>query len=116
MTLKEELINAGYKEFTSGYDKEFTKTNYQKCYPDIKGRKYFINVKEYDFHQLPKPHGFEFSFDSQFETPNGSIQIQTVQWFFSDNEYHTAKTLKDVEELFEKLWQACGSIYYEENE
>jgi len=114
MNLKDQLLEAGYKEYKpSSISSTYVTNCYQKCYADSNGKKYFINVDKYDGIPISKPNGFEYSFNMQTETFSGSIEIKTVQWFFSDNQYHPTQTLRDVEILFEKIWIACGSNYYD---
>ena len=48
----------------------------------------------------------------QIDTENGSVNIETIQWFNQDGIY-SQRTIKDVEYYFQRMWIANRSPYYE---
>lgn len=53
-----------------------------------------------------------WTFEIQFETEFGSVNISTVQWFNQDG-IHSKNNHLHAEDYLEKMWMANGSPYYE---
>lgn len=115
--MKEKTISAeilkekGYTEYQEK-NAEFGDRFFQKRFDDNKGKKYFINCKYYFFTQNSEQLRF-WEFSMQINTPKGSVEITTVQWFNEDG-IHSQNKIEDVEEYFERMWLANESPYYEE--
>lgn len=104
---KEELINAGYKRYKpSPIDNECVTDLYQKCITDDIGKKYYINVKRWDFSihgRNNEPIGYEA--DVQFRVKNTGEYTDIVcldGW-----------SIKDIEKYYADLWYTGMFRYYE---
>lgn len=92
------LVN-GYKEFEPF--NELATASYQKCIYDKVGKKYYININEYN---LPNGLGYDFELNFDLE----KLAIKSTLFAFGD------LTIKEVETFIEDLWIKLGGIYYEE--
>lgn len=106
-----------YKEYKSLFT-EYAKISYQKKVKDKKWIKYFINCDVYDWlnhwtsYTSKQYDSFEFS--AQFCNNNRSINISTVARTNDPLEKRRPyPTLQEIEAMFEKMWIAYGSEYYE---
>lgn len=107
-TISFELLKkAGYTKYSKFNDF----TNFQKKIKDKEGIKYFIHCKYYTV--LNNQENLEFwDFSMQLETRYEAVNFNTVQWFNQSGKY-SRKTIKDVEDYFEWLWQQHNKPYYE---
>lgn len=97
-----------YKPYKSIYY-TYSHQQYQKKITDEKGIKYFINCALYDLDWID-----QFEFDAQFTKDERSINIKTVSRTSDPKQkYRQYPTIKEVEEMFEKMWVAYGSGYYD---
>jgi len=104
----EILKENGYTEYN--IETEEINRYFQKQLTDEKGVKYFINCNYLFFLNNGKQLRF-WDFSIQIETEKGAVNIDTIQWFNQDGIY-SQRTIKDVEDYFEKMWIANGSPYY----
>lgn len=93
------LLARGYREHPGTSDGE--SCFYQKCFIDDKGKKYFVEFREWDMSSLSRPNMIDTRICCQTDTDG----------------YLWATFREDTIELAEsralKLWEASGSIYYE---
>jgi hypothetical protein len=106
----EKLLEAGYVEYGQSTNDYGVRT-FQKKFTDEKGVKFFIDCKYYFFSINGKQSRF-WDFKMQINTEKGSVEFTTMQWFNQDG-VHSGRTIKEVEEYFEWLWNAHGKPYYE---
>lgn len=104
---KQELIDAGYNRFEPApIDNECITDLFQKCVTDDVGKKYFINVKRWDFSihgQRNDPIGYET--EVQFRhISNGE---------YTDIVCLDGWSIKDTEKYFADLWNTGMFRYYE---
>ena len=112
-TISHELmLEAGYKAHHNHPFEKNAETSYQKCFQDDHGKKYFINANVYNLEEIQAGMGKWWDFDLHLETEKGAVHIKTAQWF-NDSGVHSGRTIQDVEQYFEWLWQVHGSPYYE---
>lgn len=106
-TIIEQLEESGYIRYKD-YS-ELAQNLYQKGHTDEKGVKYFINCYEIGIDEV------SYQFDVQLSVNGCAINIETVQWFFSENKWnHRVNTLNTVETMVEIIWQSLKADYYEE--
>jgi len=109
-TISEEiLLKDEYKKFVHP---EAERILYQKKVVDEKGIKYFINCY-YDEIKTKENLLKFWNFSIQIKSEQGTVNIETVQWFNQDGIY-TGKNHLNAEEYFEKMWMYHGKNYYEE--
>lgn len=111
ITISIELLKqkdySEYQQQNSEYGDKF----FQKKFTDKKGVKYFINCKYYFFSNNGQQSRF-WEFSMQLNTEKSYVNFDTVQWFNQDGIY-SGRTVEDVEEYFEWLWQKHDKPYYE---
>lgn len=90
------LMDNGYVEYNTN--------KFQKKFVDKIGIKYFIECDYYECHDFCL-----WTFKMQLNTKHGAVDFETVQWF-NDSQN---KTLKDVEDYFQWLWEIHEEPYYE---
>lgn len=98
MLNRKVIIDNGYKEYESF--NELANTSYQKCIKDKLGRKYYININEYEL-----PNGLGYDFELYFDLKK--LSIKSTLFALED------LTIKEIETLIEDLWIKLGGIYYE---
>lgn len=104
---KEELVNAGYKRYSpSPIDNECVTDLYQKCITDDIGKKYYINVKRWDFSiHGRKNETIGYETDVQFRVKNTGEYTDIVcldGW-----------SLEDIEKYYSDLWYTGMFRYYD---
>jgi len=107
----EEQLKKSYKPFKSPRY-EYSHQQYQKKFIDSMGIKYFITCALYEDKWV-----IHFEFDTQFKKNDRAINIKTVSWTSDPEEkWRPYPTLEEVEDMFEKMWIAYWSEYYEKSE
>ena len=83
----------------------------QKRIDDVYGKKYFINVKGYNWKEFQErnPHIPEYSFapDIQFQFDDGRPTMNVELILYNEH------TIETVEKQFENLWVLLGKPYYQ---
>jgi hypothetical protein len=113
---EQDILNAGYKEYPkTPFDFEGIEKNYQKCFYDDIGRKYFINIHKWrDMHH---PHTGElieggYNFTTQFEDKNTGAPMNL--------DLFSGWTIEEAEATIERIWKVqfkyYDKYYYEEDE
>lgn len=113
LLIDDYFLNCGYKRYgRTGIDPSFTLYNFQKCFSDRNGKKYFINIhklsnkwmREWDKQQeWYTPYSYTFSCQLYKKDTHAPVNME----FFSD------WTIEQVEEFVEKLFQNGELDYYE---
>lgn len=107
------FLNRGYKKYDrTQFDSDMVMYNFQKCFSDENGKKYFIDIhknshdwmREWDRQQeWYTPYSYEFSCQLYKKDTHAAVNME----FFSD------WTIEQVEEFIEKLFQNGELDYYE---
>ena len=104
-----ELLENGYAQFKpSSFDEEGVETCFQKRITDKVGKKYFITVNKYnlDIH-LPdgKISGPSYEFTVYFTNKANNCPVRIL--------FYAGWSIKEAEDIAEKLWQTGLWNYYE---
>lgn len=83
----------------------------QKLISDEHGKKYYITVFCYDRKKYPT-YGIKLSEYGYMPTVQFYIQKEHTGPFFNV-EMNNIRSITEVEEYFEKLWNLFGCVYYE---
>ena len=105
----EKILQAGYTEYPpSSIEYECVTRFFQKCFKDDVGKKYFIDIKRWDFpphpntgHQIPT----SYEFGVQFNTQDDKVM--------NLNLFSTGWTIENAEAFVEEMWQKMNLRYYE---
>jgi len=105
MLTAEELLAAGFKEFTDSFtraDRCFQKRVWTDS-PDDNGTAYFINVYYYQF-----PNGsVSYELDMSFDRDSKSFSYCWIKYRIDDE-----ATVKDVESMAEAIFITNGGVPY----
>lgn len=103
------LIQNGYKKWKNVWNGEYCPWLYQKCVYDEDGsKKYFINVKEWDFSMYER--------DPNMKKPSYETEVQLTK---KDNNNAinllllSGWSLEDMEKFIEDMWQLGWFKLYE---
>lgn len=101
----EELIKAGYKQYPpSPIDNECVTDLFQKCVTDEYGKRYFINIKRWDFRKYGDQNGVNYESDMQLTHKNGNyVNIKGLSGW----------KLDELEKFFADIWNTGWFKYYE---
>lgn len=107
MKLKfESLEEAGYKRYpVNGYKN--ADSLFQKRIDDEIGKKYFIDILCYDFRKFAQANT-DFSFEPQVQFREGCGDAVDVALLSNEE-----KSLEEVEEFFDKIWNTLNKPYNE---
>jgi hypothetical protein len=107
---KELLIDRGYKEFVSGYERNTEEyvASYQKRFDDNQGIKYFITFDMYDFSCIRSDLGISFTCKVQFNTRDDNKPTFDVSYLVEVD-----TKIEDVEKFFDMMWVNMKCGYYE---
>jgi len=111
MITADQLIAAGYRKSKSPGSKQFTDILYQKRIDDTNGKKYFINIWEWDNreHKRRNPelpmNDFSYQADAQMTDRHGST---------FNMEMLSPESVERVEAFMESTWRLLECEYYEE--
>lgn len=105
----ERIRQAGYTEYAPPpIDNECVTKFFQKCFKDDVGKKYYINIKRWDFpshlytgESIPTPYEFEVQFNTKDDRVMNLI-LFSHGW-----------TIKNAEEFIEEMWQRMNLRYDE---
>lgn len=104
-----QLESAGYQKYPALF-KQYATCLWQKCFDDSEGKKYFIQLYEYDNREWNKKHpnmAFkDFAYSSEVKFKDGYGNTFNVECLTNDS-------IEQVEEFFERVWVNCGCEYYE---
>lgn len=105
--VKEFSLNNGFKEFTPPSLRSYigVTTMFQKCYHDEKGKKYFINIKVWDWTYTDKvDENFTIEFEGQYyqKGTHNAVNFTFIDW-----------TLTEVETWLDGLFAAGFLEHYE---
>ena len=110
MITKEDLLNNGYREYSGTYPLHpSSNTLLQKCIKDKYGIKYYLNVYEYNFENIPnypKPNKISYQFETKFNLYDE--ESCTIVYCYNDN-----KTIKEIEDWFANSFLDLACKYYE---
>jgi hypothetical protein len=108
MITTQQLIDAGYRKYTGQTEKQFSNVMYQKRVDDELGKKYFINVSEWDNHEYRLRYSdmLDFSYEAGAQLTDDLGTVFNVELLCPDN-------IKSVEAFFEGLWVSKRCEYYE---
>lgn len=107
----EYFLNEGYKKYPrSPIDPDGVKCLFQKRFDDDKGKKYFITIKKWDWHQYKDRMGNSPLITYEYETQLYRKDTHDAV----DIEWHSSWNLEDVEQMAEDLWETGWFDYYEE--
>ena len=116
-----QLEAAGYRWFQDRW--KGSRRGFQKRIRDEKGTKYFVTGYHWNFGKTfpdRAPDRDQYSFDVQFKVDEaGKDNCIDIQFGgdFLPNEYgRKVTTLKEVEEFYERMWEATNAEYYEYND
>lgn len=97
-----DFIEAGYKRYSAN-SVIYAEFLLQKAvYNDEGQKKYFVTIYAYDMSAIGQSQ-FNFELNSQFRNDDGQ----------SYNVVGNIKTIKEAENLMEKLWKSFGERNYE---
>ena len=105
----EKIRQAGYTEYAPPLiDSECVTKFFQKCFSDDVGKKYYIDIKRWDF--PPHPYTNEqiptsYEFEVQFNTQDDKVFNLTL--------FSHGWTIENAEEFVEDMWQKMNLKYYE---
>ena len=101
---KETLIENGYNKYDPNrkIDNERIVARYQKRFDDTYGKKYYIDIVEWNFPEVESDY-YKFEFNVQFHKDDKPINIQLF-----GNEW----TIKEAEDLIEDIWDEHDMDYY----
>ena len=104
---QESLREAGFKLFKQKGLSQFTDSYWQRRFTDGRGRKYFITIAEYDnsnYPQLLELRGkYSFTPETQFEVNGVTFDVQM----------HSPKSIEEMLDFFESMWNSMNCNYYE---
>ncbi|MGI4873245.1 MAG: hypothetical protein ACRYFX_18950 [Janthinobacterium lividum] len=112
--MREALFAEGFKQFEQRcLGHENAVANYQKCFRNSNGKRYYITVFEHDMSLIPgfPRHIPPISFEFTAQLHQGSRDGQTVNIEASAKE---AADLPAMLEMFESIFMALGGVYYEQ--
>ena len=101
---KEILENNGYRKHApSRFDGEFVVARYQKRFDDEIGKKYYIDVIEWEFPPDVHTDYLRFEFETQLTKDEAPMNIKLfgAQW-----------SIKGAENMIEEIWRNQGMDYY----
>jgi len=107
---KENLLNAGYKIYTSPISKNESHyvESFEKRFEDEQGKKYFIHLDCWDLRKLVKfKEDVDFGAKVQFDNDKG--ETFDVSYFITSGR----TTIEEVERFFENMWVKMECSYYE---
>lgn len=105
----EKILQAGYTEYEpSSIDGEYVTKFFQKCFKDDVGKKYYIDIKKWDFppylnagHKIPT----SYEFYVQLNTQDDRVMDLTL--------FSHGWTIENAEAFVEDMWQKMNLKYYE---
>lgn len=101
------LVPRGFHKYNpTPYDNESVCCNFQKRYDDEIGKKYFIDVKIWDwtrFDRIPEKYSMEFNGQYYQKGTHNAVNFTFIDW-----------TLDEVEKWIEDLFQVGFIEHYEE--
>ena len=106
--INQDLIDAGYKRWEPApYEKENCVTDlFQKCITDDVGKKYFINVKRWDFSIYSgRPED-----SNRFEA---TVQFDRKDDITINLDILNPKSVEEVEKVYAEAWETGVYKYYE---
>ena len=112
MITSQQLIEAGYNRSISHGSKQFTNVLYQKRFDDEHGKRYFINVWEWDNRDFFKKRGYksaldnDFSYQAESQFTYGYGTVFNIELLANDS-------IKQIEAFFAETWDRLGCAYYE---
>lgn len=101
---KEILENSGYRKYApTRFDGEFVVARYQKRFDDEIGKKYYIDVIEWEFPPDVHADYLRFEFDTQLTKDEAPMNIKLfgAQW-----------SIESAENMIEEIWQNQNMDYY----
>ena len=105
----EKILQAGYKEYDPpSIHREYVTKFFQKCFSDGVGKKYYIDIKRWDFPPHPytgEPTPTFYEFEVQFNTEDDRVMDLTL--------FSRGWTIENAEEFVEEMWQKMNLRYYE---
>ena len=105
----EKILQAGYVEYTPPpINNEYVTKFFQKCFSDDMGKKYYIDIKRWDFPPHPytsDPIPTSYEFEVQFNTEDDRVMDLTL--------FSRGWTIENAEEFVEEMWQKMNLRYYE---
>jgi hypothetical protein len=114
MLTQEALVESGYKRFPnplpSRLDPEFNQYGYQKRVSDEKGIRYFIDVIQYNWKNVPGYPGAQLTYEPEVHlyTSDCAALIRVIVL----NDAHCA-SVEALEAYVDQLWRQTGAGYYE---
>lgn len=104
-----KIRQVGYTEYApSPIDNECVTKSFQKCFKDDVGKKYYINIKRWDFPPHPytgEPIPTSYEFEVQFNTEDDRVMDLTL--------FSHGWTIENAEEFVEEMWHKMNLRYYE---
>lgn len=104
---EQDILNAGYKEYPkTPFDHEGIEKNYQKCFRDDIGRKYFIDIHKW--RDVRHPYTGElieggYEFTTQLSDKNTDKPI--------DLNLFSGWTIEEAEATIERIWKIQFKYY-----
>ncbi len=114
MLTEEALVESGYKRFQNPIpdrlDPEFNRFGYQKRVSDSKGHRYFIDVIQYNWKNVPGYPGPQLTYEPEVHlyTGDGQALIRVTVL----NDAHSS-SVEALEAYVDQLWRQTGAGYYE---
>jgi len=107
MITKEELLEAGYREYPPcRITQQYAQAAYQKCFRDNDAKHYFINFAYYEHSHCGELHK-AWSVDTQFNLASNDVAFNVVYLCENDN------TLEEVETFFKNVYERMECRPYE---
>ena len=102
--LNDELIlQHGYKEYPVPVFDEYVSKFFQKRFDNDEGKKYYIDIKRWDFPSHIQPHqSYEFSCQFMYKDKPINMTLFGNQW-----------EIEQAEAWVEKMWRLMECDYYE---
>jgi len=103
-----QLEAAGYRHSVCRGSKQFTDVLYQKRFDDCYGKRYFVNVWEWDnrSHQQKCPTMPDFSYQADGQFVDAQHRTFNVELL-------TNESIERIEDFFKTVWSTLGCQYYE---
>ena len=111
MITAQQLIDSGYRKYSGQTGKQFSNVTYQKRVDDELGKKYFINISEWDNHEHKLRYSgmLDFSYEADAQLTDALGQVFNVELL-------SPADIWLVEAFFEGLWVSKRCEYYEKFE
>jgi hypothetical protein len=105
MITADQLLATGYRKSICDGSKQFTNVLYQKRIDDECGKRYFINVWEWDNRMhVGVPNDFSYQAEGQFK--DGCDNTFNIELLTNDS-------IEQVEAFFADTWERLGYAHYE---